>query len=55
MTVLPEPVEPSIAPCLASTCGAMSMGSFVSLRVPKNNPLGLYVRFDTELVDSTSC
>jgi len=43
-----------MAPCLASTCGAMSMGSFVSLRVPKNKPLGLYERFDGELFDSVS-
>ena len=41
ITVFPEPVEPSMAACRASTIGLMSMGSPVSLLLPKYMPRGL--------------
>ena len=41
ITVYPDPVEPSIAACLASTCGGISIGFALSLRLPRNIPVGL--------------
>ena len=41
ITVFPEPVDPSIAACLARTWGAISTGFPLSRRSPKYNPFGL--------------
>ena len=49
ITVFPEPVEPSIAACLARTCGGISIGFALSLRLPRNMPLGLKSWFEVDV------